>query len=160
MSSNLFRSPSHPETNLVREETNNAVRSTATTASSSSSLDAYAHLAIFVRSAPTEQVLRTWQVAAMALLDRLGLDNNNHKQDADLPPQRQSTSSSQPVWLSTCGTGVAWLHFRLDSVPKYYSYMPYRNPRWASNINRDIAAAGITIEEETAAKKNEKGHRT
>ena len=35
----------------------------------------------------------------------------------------------QPVWLSTCGTGVYWLHVRLDSRPKYYSYKNYRNIR-------------------------------
>ena len=30
-----------------------------------------------------------------------------------------------PVWLSTSGEGVAWLHFRLDSDPKYYQYRPF-----------------------------------
>jgi len=32
-----------------------------------------------------------------------------------------------PIWLSTSGLGVYWLHVRLDSFPKYYSYAPYRN---------------------------------
>ena len=32
-----------------------------------------------------------------------------------------------PVWLSTAGGGVAWLHVRLDDRPKYYSYAPYKN---------------------------------
>lgn len=32
---------------------------------------------------------------------------------------------TRPVWLSTAGAGVAWLHVRLDDRPKYYSYRPY-----------------------------------
>ena len=33
--------------------------------------------------------------------------------------------SDAPLWVSTNGAGVAWLHVRLDSTPKYYSYRPY-----------------------------------
>jgi hypothetical protein len=33
---------------------------------------------------------------------------------------------ARPVWLSTAGAGVAWLHVRLDDRPKYYGYAPYR----------------------------------
>lgn len=33
---------------------------------------------------------------------------------------------AQPLWLSTSGLGVSWLHLRLDQRPKYYSYAPYR----------------------------------
>jgi len=33
----------------------------------------------------------------------------------------------RPVWLSTAGGGVAWLHVRLDDRPKYYGYAQYRN---------------------------------
>jgi hypothetical protein len=31
-----------------------------------------------------------------------------------------------PVWVSTAGMGVSWLHVRLDNRPKYYGYKPYR----------------------------------
>ena len=34
--------------------------------------------------------------------------------------------SDPPVWLSTAGMGVSWLHLRLDSQPKYYRHGPYR----------------------------------
>jgi len=34
--------------------------------------------------------------------------------------------SDRPMWISTCGTAVDWLHLRLDSRPKYYSYRPYK----------------------------------
>ena len=52
-------------------------------------------------------------------------------------PSQSSSSSSlssivpishdpdRPMWLSTCGTGVAWVHMRLDQRPKYYTYTPF-----------------------------------
>ncbi len=68
---------------------------------------ACAHLGSFVRSAPRDQVHRLFRQVARATLARLGAD---------------------PLWLSTAGTGVAWLHVRLDSRPKYYLYRPYTAP--------------------------------
>ena len=39
----------------------------------------------------------------------------------------------KPVWLSTAGAGVAWVHVRLDDRPKYYGYDAYRRaPRLGS----------------------------
>jgi len=32
----------------------------------------------------------------------------------------------QKLWLSTSGLGVRYLHFRVDSIPKYITYPPYR----------------------------------
>lgn len=64
----------------------------------------YTHLATFIRQAPPEQVNRLWQAVGRALQERVG---------------------ERPVWLSTAGMGVAWLHVRLDSRPKYYGYRPY-----------------------------------
>ena len=37
-----------------------------------------------------------------------------------------SGTSEDPVWVSTNGDGVAWLHVRIDERPKYYAYAPYR----------------------------------
>ncbi len=65
----------------------------------------YTHIAAFTRGAPDEQRQAFWQrigEEAMALL------------------------SDRPLWLSTNGLGVAWLHARFDLRPKYYSYAPYR----------------------------------
>jgi hypothetical protein len=67
---------------------------------------AYGHLAAFLRRAPPEQRDALWQSVAEAMLERL---------------------SSKPVWLSTAGAGVAWLHVRLDDRPKYYGHGPYRH---------------------------------
>ena len=67
-------------------------------------LDAYGHLAAFVRRAPAPQVRELWQRTASVVRERLGED---------------------PIWLSTAGLGVAWVHIRLDSRPKYYRHAPY-----------------------------------
>ncbi|MDX1569634.1 MAG: hypothetical protein R3200_04050 [Xanthomonadales bacterium] len=39
-----------------------------------------------------------------------------------------SLDEHSPLWLSTSGLGVAWLHVRLDASPKYYQYAPFRDP--------------------------------
>lgn len=67
--------------------------------------DAYPHLAAFLRLGPREQIRELWRRTARAVAGRLG--------DA-------------PLWLSTSGTGVAWLHVRLDQRPKYYQYRPWK----------------------------------
>lgn len=64
----------------------------------------YTHLAAFARAAPAEQQHAFWQAVGAQTAARL---------------------SDRPLWLSTNGLGVAWLHARLDSRPKYYSYRPY-----------------------------------
>jgi hypothetical protein len=67
---------------------------------------AYAHLAAFARQAPMEQQHALWRAVGAAAAQRL---------------------SPAPLWLSTSGLGVAWLHVRLDERPKYYTYAPYRS---------------------------------
>lgn len=66
--------------------------------------DVYGHLAAFVRGAPREQVRSLWSVLGRNVAARL---------------------SRTPLWVSTAGGGVAWLHVRIDSRPKYYSYREY-----------------------------------
>jgi len=67
--------------------------------------DAYAHLAAFCRRAPEAQVHALWRTVGQHVGRALG---------------------RRPLWVSTAGGGVAWLHVRLDSWPKYYGYTPYR----------------------------------
>jgi hypothetical protein len=66
---------------------------------------AYGHVAAFVRHAPEAQQQSLWQAVGDAMARRI---------------------SGKPVWLSTAGGGVSWLHVRLDDRPKYYAFAPYR----------------------------------
>jgi len=68
-------------------------------------LACYAHLAAFVRTAPADQRDALWTLVGDRVEQRL---------------------SDRPVWLSTAGAGVAWLHVRLDDRPKYYATGGYR----------------------------------
>ncbi len=72
----------------------------------SASHSAYGHLGAFVRNAPVPQQHALWERVGTAMQRRLG---------------------TKPVWLSTAGAGVTWLHVRLDDRPKYYGYAPYRD---------------------------------
>ncbi|MCG8350784.1 MAG: hypothetical protein MI924_23685 [Chloroflexales bacterium] len=65
---------------------------------------AYGYLAAFVRAAPEAQRHALWQLLGEVMARRIG---------------------AKPVWLSTAGGEVAWLHVRLDDQPKYYSFRPY-----------------------------------
>ena len=66
----------------------------------------YAHLASFLKNSSESQQHRLWELVGRTMQRRIG---------------------SKPVWLSTAGGGVAWLHVRLDDRPKYYAHAPYRN---------------------------------
>lgn len=68
-------------------------------------LAAYPHLATFVRHAPRAQIHALWQTLGEQLECRL---------------------QERPIWVSTSGLGVHWLHLRLDSRPKYYTFVPYK----------------------------------
>ena len=68
-------------------------------------LSAYPHLAAFMRNAPESQKHALWQSVGKAV---------------------ERCLDQRPLWLSTSGLGVFWLHVRLDSYPKYYTFRPYR----------------------------------
>ena len=67
--------------------------------------DSFAHLAMFSRTAPLAQQHLFWQRVGTAVENHIG---------------------ERPLWASTSGLGVYWLHVRLDSRPKYYTFRPYR----------------------------------
>lgn len=69
------------------------------------SMSAYGHIAAFVRNAPEPQRHALWKAVGDAMARRI---------------------NARPVWLSTAGGGVSWLHVRLDDRPKYYGFAPYR----------------------------------
>ncbi|MFT5459559.1 MAG: hypothetical protein ACI9K2_006074 [Myxococcota bacterium] len=70
---------------------------------------AYPHLLAFHRLAPDDAVQALWAAVAAAVDDRV-------------------TGRAAPMWLTTSGLGVPWLHVRLDDRPKYVQHAPYR--RW------------------------------
>lgn len=65
-----------------------------------------AHLAAFVRRAPAAQQHSLFEALGKAIDDFL-------------------RRYDQRIWISTSGLGIAWLHIRLDSYPKYYQHRPY-----------------------------------
>jgi len=65
----------------------------------------YAHLAQFVRNADENQIDAFWKYAAQTLLQKV---------------------NDVPIWMSTAGLGVSWLHLRIDQRPKYYRHQPFK----------------------------------
>jgi hypothetical protein len=65
----------------------------------------YTHLGVFARTATTAQVDAFWQLVGEEVDRAIG---------------------DVPIWLSTSGLGVSWLHVRLDHVPKYYKTQTYK----------------------------------
>ena len=66
----------------------------------------YSHIGAFHRTAPEQQQHALWQTVARSVLNQVG---------------------PEPLWLSTAGGGVDWLHVRLDARPKYYRHTPWRH---------------------------------
>ena len=71
-------------------------------------VDIYPHQARYLRQASESQIRSLWQAAAKAVRENLSLN---------------------PLWLSTAGLGVSWLHLRLDTWPKYSRFGPYKGRR-------------------------------
>ena len=69
----------------------------------------YAHLAAFINRGDSEQVQEFWRIVGKEMNERVKIQGQKY------------------TWLSTSGLGVFWLHMRLDSIPKYYTYAPYRD---------------------------------
>ncbi len=65
----------------------------------------YSHLAQFSRQAAKDRQFSFWRHVGACVAQRIG---------------------DKPLWLSTSGLGVCWLHVRLDSRPKYYTFEAYR----------------------------------
>ena len=117
---------------------------------------AYAHLGTFVRRAPAAQQAAFWKKVGQTIsqtlaargdaptwvsTDRpwLGLGfgsslvrpNQPHPHltptlAALTPPSPSPPLALTPHQVSTEGSGVSWVHVRLDAEPKYYHHSPYR----------------------------------
>eukprot|EP00955_Chlamydomonas_euryale_P106509 365707-Chlamydomonas_euryale.AAC.41 len=69
--------------------------------------DGYGHLASFLRNGRKRQHHNLWRLLGKEMEMRLRADPS-------------------PVWMSTAGNAVPWLHVRIDSRPKYIKYEKYR----------------------------------
>lgn len=65
----------------------------------------YTHIGAFVRCKNRNQIDAFWKTVANETLRITG---------------------NKPVWLSTSGSGVYWLHARIDTYPKYYQTEEYK----------------------------------
>ena len=72
----------------------------------------YPHLATFIRNAPLEQKRELCKIVAQ---------------------EYQKKIEEKPIWLSTAGLGVSWLHIRIDNRPKYYRYQLYKGNNYFSS---------------------------
>jgi len=79
-------------------------------------VDSYKHFANFVRMAPMKQ--------QQELLYQIGRLLLNHMKE------------EQYTWLNTAGSGVIWLHIRLDSRPKYYKTNAYKKKDFFNDIKK------------------------
>ncbi len=77
-----------------------------------SEFDVYGHFASFLRGAPQSQITDMWRTIGREVSARI---------------------DDTPKWLSTAGGGVAWLHVRLDSRPKYYHHSPYKDVNYVGS---------------------------
>lgn len=66
--------------------------------------DAYGHLSQFLRYAPPHQHMEFWRTVGQVM-------------EAEV-----RKAHPEPVWLSTAGNGVPWVHVRADSWPKYVKH--------------------------------------
>lgn len=77
----------------------------------------FTHIASFFRGAPAKQQDAMWCCLGEALRDRLN-----------------AVGTTTNVWVSTEGSGVHWLHFRMDARPKYYEWRQYRDPYFGLKV--------------------------
>ncbi|MEM8900657.1 MAG: hypothetical protein AAGC85_21260 [Bacteroidota bacterium] len=72
--------------------------------------ETYKHFGAFLRKADAGQVLELFKAIAETCLQEL--------------------AKGKQIWLNTEGTGVIWLHVRLDARPKYYKTTEYRDNKY------------------------------
>lgn len=77
----------------------------------------YSGLAEFFRESPLDQQRSLWKVTAR---------------------QVKLLLSEKPTWVSVAGGGIAWLHLRLDSTPKYYRYEPYTEWKTPNRVRTGV----------------------
>ena len=78
----------------------------------------YGHLAAFMQNPDKKRINEFWQKVGATGLDLMKKD------------------PGKPIWMSTSGRGVSWLHLRFDTRPKYYQYEAYKVPPGKNQIQK------------------------
>jgi hypothetical protein len=82
-----------------------------------------AHLASFIRGAPDSMKLQLFSALGRTLSREIsGHDSGLGAADGG----GERTGGLIPLWVNTEGSGVPFLHVRIDRRPKYIHYEPYR----------------------------------
>jgi len=68
----------------------------------------YNHFGKFLRFAAEEQIIAVFKSVGKTILEEI--------------------ETQKLIWLNTEGTGVIWLHIRMDTKPKYYKTVRYKEP--------------------------------
>merc|ERR1719221_546178 len=74
-------------------------------------LSVYRSLGSFFRAAPEQQLHNMLQKLASHIPERMAIRGD----------------PTLPLWVSTAGYDIAWLHIRVDNVPKYYRFKEYKD---------------------------------
>lgn len=75
----------------------------------------YNHIGKFIRLADNEQIIEIFKRVGVKIFEEI--------------------DKQKLIWLNTAGLGVIWLHIRLDTRPKYYRTIKYKDPEFLSSIN-------------------------
>lgn len=76
--------------------------------------DIYNHLGKFIRGAENEQIVAVFKRVGTLILEEIKTQNL--------------------IWLNTAGLGIIWLHIRMDTRPKYYKTITYKDPDFLNTI--------------------------
>eukprot|EP00041_Stephanoeca_diplocostata_P008772 m.130520 g.130520 ORF g.130520 m.130520 type:complete len:309 (+) comp17468_c1_seq4:49-975(+) len=95
----------------------------------------FSHLGAFIEHASPSQQANFWAVLAERLEQKL----------------MSASSDDEPTWMSTAGQGVAWLHARLDSRPKYYNHLEYAKTTTKNVDEQDKVPCAIASNDHSSA---------
>jgi hypothetical protein len=83
--------------------------------------------ALLVAPCPSDKIHSKWMINLQSFVARAPDDLiEEFWEQIGEGMNRRLSETTDPIWLSTSGLGVYWLHARIDSTPKYYHWRPYR----------------------------------
>jgi hypothetical protein len=73
--------------------------------------ETYTNINTFSANASKDQIADFWRLVGQTIIAN----------------DETRTLTDGPLWISTSGTGVAWLHVRIEHTPKYYKYEDFKS---------------------------------